>query len=116
MNRDLAGWRHGTATWATWGDLGRLGTAAVFKVNSSKVCLGGSRVPHLTGFQQGVQERKQLPNARKSLMTLKGLPIGFELGGKGFDDGIAALWTFTPIMDTHDDPIRPSRSPRTLRG
>jgi hypothetical protein len=26
------------------------------------------------------------------------------------------LWTCTPIMDTHDDPIRPSRSPRTLRG
>ena len=25
-------------------------------------------------------------------------------------------WTCTPIMDTHDDPIRPSRSPRTLRG
>ena len=42
----------------------RFGTAAVFKVNSSKVCLGGSRVPHLTSFQQGVQERKQLPNAR----------------------------------------------------
>jgi hypothetical protein len=25
-------------------------------------------------------------------------------------------WTCTPIMDTHDDPIRPSRSPRPLRG
>ena len=44
-----------------------------------------------TGFQPGVQECKQLPNARDPLMTLKGLPIGFELGGKGFDDGIAAL-------------------------
>jgi len=34
-----------------------------------------------TGFQHGVQERKQLPNARDPLMTLKGLPIGFEPGG-----------------------------------
>jgi len=25
-------------------------------------------------------------------------------------------WTCTPIMDTHENPIRPSRSPRTLRG
>ncbi len=26
-----------------------------------------------------------------TMMTLKGLPIGFEPGGEGFDDGIAAL-------------------------
>ena len=26
-----------------------------------------------------------------AMMTLKGLPIGFEPGGKGFDDGVAAL-------------------------
>jgi len=36
------------------------------------------------------------------------------VGGSG--GGGSAGWTCTPIMDTHDDPIRPSRSPRTLRG
>ena len=68
----------------------RFGTAAVFKVNSSKVCLGGSRVPHLTSFQQGVQERKQLPNAGDH-DDFEGFALGFEPLGKGFDDGIAAL-------------------------
>ena len=52
----------------------------MFKVNSSKVCLGGSRVPHLTGFHHGVQERKQLPNARGH-DDFEGFALGFEPGG-----------------------------------